>query len=85
METKDREKDKKQRDGRTLSPLVRCPFFKKGSEREIFCEGIVERGSVRLGFSSAGHQRRYFERHCCENFKMCVLFRAVNEKYAVKK
>lgn len=81
---KGRGRNKGERDGRTLSPLVRCPFFKKSSEREIFCEGIVERGSVRLSFSSAGYQRRYFEWHCCENFKECVLFRAVNERYQKK-
>lgn len=85
MEAQSRKKNKKRRDGRILSPLSRCPFFKKDGEREIFCEGVVERGTVRLGFSYAGHKKRYFEKHCCENFKSCVLFRAVNEKYAVKK
>lgn len=77
-------KNKPVRGGNTLSSLARCPFFKKTDEREIFCEGVVERGTVRLVFSSPVQKKRYFERNCCENFKNCTLFRAVNEKYEKK-
>lgn len=41
-----------------------CPFYKREEQQKICCEGIQERSSLHLTFSSPEEQKKYLERFC---------------------
>lgn len=56
---------------------VCCPFYKKRGGQMIRCEGLVDGGSITLGFPAkraAGTQWRTF---CCGRYERCEIYRAV--------
>ncbi|MBE6693395.1 MAG: hypothetical protein E7589_01335 [Ruminococcaceae bacterium] len=62
---------------------VRCPFYKKAlpKEKKLKCEGVCEKCSTHLVFSSRAELERFTRTYCCARYWDCGLFWALKEKY----
>ena len=60
-----------------------CPFYKRQEHQKICCEGIQERSSLYLTFSSPEEQKKYLEQHCnnMDGYCKCKVAIILKSKY----
>lgn len=64
---------------------IRCPFFRRHSEREIRCEGVMDRTSFALLFERAKDKAFYQQTYCEGRCECCEHYRVLMaEKYSDK-
>lgn len=59
------------------SVVAVCPFFRSDQPCAIFCEGIVDRSTIRLSFKRKEDCDLQFGVFCAAAFKNCEIYRAV--------
>lgn len=64
-----------------ISAYVECPFFRYYDGCKICCEGVQERSSIHLAFSSPEERRIYMKSICYSNYEFCMVAKALYEKY----
>lgn len=62
--------------------LVVCPYYKEDGPQQVHCEGILEGGSLHLGFPDKGQLRTYKSAYCRDHWELCRIAGLLNEKYA---
>ena len=62
---------------------VKCPFYRDMDDRKLCCEGITDRGSVILRFSSVKHIKKDMNAYCAdlEKCKDCFIHKALMERW----
>lgn len=61
---------------------VKCPFYSSDDgKREITCEGIAEKSSIRLIFHTNNGYSQYIGGYCCKDYHMCPLYKVLWAKY----
>lgn len=62
---------------------IKCPFFRRHSNVEIRCEGVMERTSCAILFERVQDKRMYQRSYCETRFDCCEHYRALMAgKYA---
>lgn len=64
---------------------VVCPYFRRNDSNRIRCEGVKASNTINLVFEDTKKQDEYLADFCCDmdNFKRCLICRALNSKYGV--
>ena len=61
---------------------VECPFFHYYDGVKLACEGVEDKASTHLVFSSPEDRRNYMKTKCYVNHKDCIMAQALyNYKY----
>ena len=60
--------------------LVKCPFYKDESKNSIRCEGIISI-TCSSNFGSTKEKKKHREKHCCDKYKDCDIYKLVDMKY----
>lgn len=61
---------------------VVCPFYTKEASLEIRCEGLCgEDTHTTTSFTRIRDKLAWKEARCCGNYRLCLLFCALNSKY----
>ena len=66
---------------RYVSKEVECPFYHSEDEQKIYCEGVNERSSIHLAFSSKTERREYRRKKCSGEYKKCRIAKMLYRKY----
>ena len=63
---------------------VQCPFYKKGANHYIQCEGPLGVSAIKLMFSGDEETRKKYSRKYCEgNYEACEVCKILQRKYEV--
>ncbi len=62
--------------------LPECPFYTKGQNNVLFCEGVFTRCRNRTEFFNRKEREEVEDAFCRSFYKDCPLYHAINEKYA---
>ena len=57
-----------------------CPFYKHEDAQVIYCYGVQEGSVIHLAFASKTDAKSYKERHCRNNFKVCLIAKMLDEE-----
>lgn len=67
---------------------ILCPFFTKGGNGYIQCEGLIDCSAIRLLFTDEydGHpvcdeRDEYAHRYCESNYTNCEIYKTLMKKY----
>lgn len=60
---------------------AKCPFFCAHLRQSIICESPIPDSRVKINFASVDGKDKQYRIFCCQRYKNCELYRAVNERY----
>lgn len=66
---------------------IKCPFYLSCDNKSIKCEGLQANMMTRLVFRTEDGEfrkddkARYMEEYCANNYKDCMLYQTLNQKY----
>ena len=58
-----------------------CPFYQCEVPQSLKCEGVEHGTALHVTFDSKGHKAGYKARFCCGQYRNCMLFRMLEDKY----
>ncbi len=69
--------------GSYADAYAKCPFYQYSDSKQlrIVCEGYTSQASVTTRFRYSSRQAKYLRRYCCDNYKQCRLYKAIEAKY----
>lgn len=56
---------------------IRCPFNEGAEKNCIWCEGIVNKSTIRIKFKDARDRLKHQHIFCQEIYKNCEIYRAI--------
>lgn len=59
---------------------VLCPFYEGETRNSIKCEGIIS-VTCSNNFSTIKTKKKHYELKCCDNYRRCEVYRALEQKY----
>ena len=59
---------------------VKCCFYVDDTRNTIKCEGFISDVTVNK-FTTAKTKKKHYEKKCCDNYRKCRLYRALEMKY----
>lgn len=70
-----------------VSKYAVCPYYHRHDDNRICCEGTDSKNTINLVFGDQMKLKEYGIRYCnnIENHKNCLICKALNTKYEVKK
>jgi len=63
------------------SGFVICPYYRKDTPETICCEGVTQESKLLLRFATKAHKLRHMALFCESQYRMCELYRAVDQQY----
>lgn len=60
---------------------AKCPYWKKGDEHVIRCEGYVKKQTHTFMFDVARERLKWSEDLCCGDWRRCPWAKMLNSKY----
>lgn len=60
---------------------AKCPFFKRSTKTKITCEGLTDRSSLAIEFSSQNQRNIHRETFCNAKYGFCEIHRMLEEKW----
>ena len=66
---------------RKMDVAVQCPYYRSDGKQAVYCEGVEDNCSLRLGFGSGQRKQAYKLEFCCEGWKTCGVAGMLNRKY----
>ena len=62
------------------SQEVKCPFYIKENENQIYCEGIITKKCIQH-FINAKKKRQHKSKCCNSDYRQCRHFKTVEQMY----
>lgn len=61
--------------------MAKCPFFRKHTALNIYCESPIPDSGVKLTFADQDAKKRQWRIFCCAAYENCELYQPNMDKY----